>query len=109
MKQQSYVTLHCTPPCFSDLEKTINDSLLHDWAIRIEHIPNVTSRYANWQQWGKTLYSLDNPSLVLEALIACNKIFPEEEIRIKAEKSEPETNMIFWVYCKPDTVFSEDS
>ncbi len=105
MKQQSYVTLHCAPPCFSDIEKMIKDNLLHDWAIRIEHIPSVTSRYAHWQQWGTILYAVDSPSVVLEALLACNKVFPEEEIRINAEKSGPDTKMIYWVYCKSDDIF----
>lgn len=79
------------------LKKIIESSLLADWAIRIEY-QSSHSETSRWQLWGHTYFAVHSASPILDALLACFKKYPENAIRLHAEKFQPHTLLIYTVY-----------
>ena len=81
-----------------NIENFIDQSLLGDWVIRVEYSGNNSKKQTGWIQWGSTLFAIRSPDEVMDAIDACHSSFPEQEIRIYAEKVRPEMRMVYNVY-----------
>ena len=79
------------------LKKLIENSLLADWAIRIEY-QGGTSNASSWQIWDKTFFAIRSAEAVLIAILDCYAKHPKSTIRIKAEKFLPQSMMMYTVY-----------
>ena len=79
------------------LRKVIENSLLGDWAIRIEYHGEETGINC-WQLWDKTFFAIASAKDVLQAITNCYKTHPRSTIRIFAEKFHPQTRMLLTVY-----------
>jgi ribulose bisphosphate carboxylase small subunit len=79
------------------LKKIIENSLLTDWAIRIEY-HGGESETDCWQLWDKTFFAIRSAENILRAIVNCYTKHPRKTIRIYAEKCRPQTRMLFTVY-----------
>ena len=82
----------------NDIENFIDQSLLGDWVIRVEYSRNNSRGQADWVQWGSTMFAINSPDEVMEAIDACHTNYPEQEIRIYAEKVRPQVRIVYSVY-----------
>lgn len=81
-----------------NIEDFIGQSLLGDWIIRVEYAKNNSQGQLSWFQWGSTMFAIKSPADVMEAIDDCHANYPEQEIRIHAEKVRPEMRMVYSVY-----------
>lgn len=79
------------------IKKIIENSLLSDWAIRIEYLDN-DSETADWQLWDKAFYAIRSASPVMTALVTCYEKNSRCAIRIAAEKFRPQSRLLYTVY-----------
>jgi ribulose bisphosphate carboxylase small subunit len=89
--------LQAIKPDTAYLKKIIENSLLSDWAIRIE-FQEVESESANWLLWDNTFFALRSSIPVLESLMKCYTKNPKCTIRINAEKFRPQSHLLYTVY-----------
>jgi ribulose bisphosphate carboxylase small subunit len=89
--------LQAIKPDTAYIKKIIENSLLSDWAIRIEY-QELESELACWQLWDNTFFALRSANTVVESLMKCYTKNPKCTIRINAEKFSPQSNMLFTVY-----------
>ena len=80
------------------MENFIDQSLLGDWIIRVEYSGNNSQGQRGWIQWGSTMFAIRSPDEVMEAIDACHTNYPEQEIRIYAEKVRPQVRIVYSVY-----------
>lgn len=102
--------LQAIKPDTAYINKIIENSLLSDWAIRIE-FREVEAESARWQLWDITFFALRSAIPVLESLMKCYTKNPKCTIRINAEKFRPQSRLLYTVYnpslvpsdaqCKP--------
>ena len=90
-----------------NIENFIDQSLLGDWIIRVEYSGNNPQGQADWVQWGSTMFAISSPDEVMEAIDACHANFPQQEIRIYAEKVRPEMRMVYSVYRSTEYVLND--
>jgi ribulose bisphosphate carboxylase small subunit len=90
-------------PSIAEVKNLVEDSLTHDWILRIEHFgPGAsTSPSRQWQQWGDSLFAIPDASSVIDGIVACRASHPAHCIRLHAEKVNPRTQMYYPVY-RPD-------
>ena len=79
------------------VKKIIENSLLGDWAIRIEY-QSEELESSSWQTWNKTFFAIDAADDVLIALRDCYAKHPKCTIRLHAERFRPQTRIIYTVY-----------
>lgn len=83
------------------LKKIIENSLLSDWIIRIEHEHGDTN--SNWLQWGDTFFAIRSAESVLDTIMDCYHRNGNCSIRMNAEKVLPRTRMLYTV-CRHHTL-----
>jgi ribulose bisphosphate carboxylase small subunit len=87
-------------PSVAQVKELVENSLTHDWILRIEHIGpdgGETVR-TQWRQWGDSLYAVRDASSVIDSIVACRSSNPKHAIRLNAEKVNPRTQMFYPVY-----------
>lgn len=91
---------HLNLPLVAGLKKLVEDSLTHDWILRIEHIGPASGMAAHphWTQWGDSLFAVRDASSVIDTVVACRSSHPTHAIRLNAEKVNPRTRMVYAVY-----------
>ncbi len=92
-----------------NIENFIDRSLLGDWIIRVEYSGNNSEGQADWVQWGSTMFAISSPDKVIEAIDACHANYPAQEIRIYAEKFQPEIRTIYSVYGSTETGLNDEA
>ena len=92
--------LQAIKPDTGYIKKIIDNSLLSDWAIRIEYLGH-DSETAGWQLWDKTFFAIRSASPVITSLAACYEKHSKCTIRIAAEKFRPQSRLVFSVYTPP--------
>ena len=87
-------------PSVAEVKKLVEDSLVHDWILRIEHIGSVPGKTvrAQCQQWGESLFAVSDASSVIDGIVACRASYPKHAIRLNAEKVNPRTQMYYPVF-----------
>ena len=95
-------------PSVAELKQLVENSLMHDWILRIEHIGPVKSKTVRtqWQQWGDSMFALTDASSVVDGIVACSASNPGHTIRLNAEKVNPRTQMYYPVF-RPEQQGSE--
>ena len=95
-------------PSIAEVKKLVEDSLTHDWILRVEHIGPAAgdAKRAQWQQWGDSLFAVTDASSVVDGIVSCRYSNPQHAIRLNAEKVKPRTQMYFPVY-RPEPQGSE--
>ena len=90
-------------PSVAEIKNLVEDSLTHDWILRIEYFAPVasTSPSRQWRQWGDSLFAIPDASSVIDGIVACRASHPTHCIRLHAEKVNPRTQMYYPVY-RPD-------
>ena len=91
---------HLNLPSIGGLKRLVEDSLTHDWILRIEHIGPASGMAADphWTQWGSPLFAVRDASSVIDTIVACRSSHPTHAIRLNAEKVKPRTRMVYAVY-----------
>ena len=89
--------LQAIKPDLAYIRKVIANSLLSDWAIRVEY-HNGEFEPAGWQLWDKTFFAIRSAEPVLKALIECYTKNPKRAIRLNAEKFHPQSSILYFVY-----------
>lgn len=79
------------------INKIIENSLLSDWSIRIEHHTGGIDT-AGWRLWNKAFFAIRSAEAVLESLLDCYSKHPRSSIRIHAEKFHPQCRVLYTVY-----------
>ena len=102
--------LQAIKPDMAYIKKIVENSLLSDWAIRIEY-QDVESESASWRLWDNTFFALRSANPVLESLMNCYTKNSKCVIRINAEKFRPQSHLLYTIYnpsfalaeteCKP--------
>ena len=102
--QASFLNL----PSVAEVKKLVENSLTHDWILRIEHIgPGAgKAKPAQWQQWRDSLFAVTDAASVIDGIVSCRSSNPQHAIRLNAEKLKPRTQMYFPVY-RPEQQGSE--
>ncbi|UCB55501.1 MAG: ribulose bisphosphate carboxylase small subunit [Thiotrichales bacterium] len=87
-------------PSVAKVKKLVEDSLGHDWMLRIEHVGSVPGKTvrAQWQQWGDSMFAVTDASSVIDGIVACRASYPRHAIRLNAEKVNPRTQMYHRVF-----------
>lgn len=89
--------LQAIKPDTAYIKKIINNSLLFDWAVRVEY-QDGAAESAGWQLWGSPFFALRSAELVLESLKKCYMNNPACTIRLSAEKIQPQSSFLYTVY-----------
>lgn len=89
--------LQAIKPDTAYIKKIIENSLLSDWAIKIEYL-ETGPESAGWQLWDNTFFALRSAKPVLESLMKCYTQNPKSTIRINAEKFRPQSHLLYTVY-----------
>ena len=100
--------LQAIKPDTAHIRKIIENSLLCDWAIKIEYL-DMESEIATWQTWDKTWFAVNSARPVLESLANCYKANPRFIIRIHAEKFRPQSTLLFCVYNPSHLLAEKDN
>jgi ribulose bisphosphate carboxylase small subunit len=102
--QASFLNL----PSVAEVKKLVENSLTHDWILRIEHIGPCAgkAKRTQWQQWGDSLFAVTDAASVIDGIVSCRSSNPQHAIRLNAEKLKPRTQMYFPVY-RPEQQGSE--
>ena len=79
------------------IKKIIENSLLCEWAIRIEYECSESGSTC-WQCWDKAFFAIRSAEAVVKALMDCFSKYPYSAIRINAEKFRPQTSVLYTVY-----------
>ena len=79
------------------IKKIIENSLLADWSIRIEHHTGGIDT-DGWQLWTKAFFAVRSAEAVLESLLDCYTRHPRSSIRIHAERFRPQCRVLYTVY-----------
>ena len=82
----------------NDLKKIIEDSLTHDWVLRVEHTVDSGQENVQWQEWDKALFAITRAEPVIEKIVACRVRHPNQYIRLHAEKFNPRVEFLHCVY-----------
>lgn len=88
------------------IAQLVDQSLLGDCAIRIEH--SGVEQNGAWVQWGQTLFAIKSAEQVMAVIDACHTSCPSHDIRISAEKFRPQMRMVYNVCRAADAVSSDD-
>jgi ribulose bisphosphate carboxylase small subunit len=91
-----------------NIENFIDQSLLGDWAIRVEYAKNNSQGQLSWFQWGSTMFAIKSPADVMEAIDNCHANYPAQEIRIHAEKFRPEMRMVYSIFRASESGINND-
>ena len=97
-------------PSVAKVKELVENSLTHDWILRIEHIGpdgGETVR-TQWRQWGDSLYAVRDASSGIDSIVACRSSNPKHAIRLNAEKVNPRTQMYYPVY-RPEQQGEEEA
>ena len=97
--------LQAIKPDTAYIRKIINTSLLYDWTIRIE-FQEINSASVRWTLWEQTFFALRSADPVLESLMTCYNNNLNQTIRINAEKTRPQCQLLLTVY-NPEFIQSE--
>jgi ribulose bisphosphate carboxylase small subunit len=89
--------LQAIRPDTAKLRKMIENGLLFDWIIRIEH-SDLSPDGQDWRQWENAQFAVRSAEPVLAALKRCYEKHPDCVIRINAEKVRPQTSMLYTAY-----------
>ncbi len=89
--------LQAIKPDTAYIRKIIENSLLADWAIRIEY-HGIESDTNGWQLWDKTFFALRSADEVVQAIADCYTKQPQCAIRMNASKFRPQSSMLYTVY-----------
>ena len=81
-----------------ELERLIENTLSHNWILRVEHTQDVNPVCTQWQQWGKAQYCVKDARPVIRCIQACRAEYPTHSVRLYAEKTSPQTRFIYPVY-----------
>lgn len=85
-----------------EVEQLIENHLAHDWVLRVEHSSEINRHHTRWSQWSNALYKISEVTGVIDHILACHASHPTHSIRLYAEKIQPRTQLIYWVYRAPD-------
>jgi len=87
-------------PSVAGVKKLVEDSLMYDWILRIEHIGPAAGNTARaqWQQWGDSMFAVTDASSIVDGIVACRARNPKHAIRLSAEKVNPRTQMYYPVF-----------
>lgn len=89
--------LQAIKPDTAYIKKIINNSLLFNWAIRIEY-QDVKSGSGNWELWDKTFFAVRSATPVIESLMKCYLKHSGSVIRLNAEIFRPQSQLFYTVY-----------
>jgi ribulose bisphosphate carboxylase small subunit len=89
----------------ANIRNIIENSLLADWAIRIEYL-EAEADSAHWQLWDEIFFALRTAKPVVESLVDCYTKNSNRTIRINAEKFRPQSRLLFTV-CNPGYVLAK--
>jgi len=81
-----------------DLERLIENTLSHNWILRVEHTQDVNPVCTQWQQWGEAQYCVKEARPVIRCIQTCREEYPTHSVRLYAEKTSPRTRFIYPVY-----------
>ena len=81
-----------------DLERLIENTLSHNWILRVEHTQDVNPVCTQWRQWEKAQYCVKEAGPVIRSIQACREEYPTHSVRLYAEKTSPRTRFIYPVY-----------
>jgi len=79
------------------IKRIIENSLLADWAIRIEYQADE-GQADSWLLWAEVFYAIRSAESVLAALLDCYTKRPLSTIRINAERYRPQSRILYTVY-----------
>jgi len=87
-------------PSVAEVKQLVEDSLTHDWILRIEYFGPAAGKppHDQWMQWGDSLFAVKDATSVIDSIVACRTSHPRHAIRLNAEKLKPRTQMYFPVY-----------
>ena len=87
-------------PSVAEVKKLVEDSLTHDWIVRIEHFGPHAGKtvHEQWMQWGDSQFAIKDASSVIDSIVACRTSHPKHAIRLNAEKVRPRSQLYYWVY-----------
>lgn len=81
-----------------ELERLIENTLSHNWILRVEHAQDVKPVCMHWEQWGDAQYCVKDAGAVIRCIQACRAEYPTHSVRLYAEKTSPRTQFIYPVY-----------
>jgi len=107
MQLNDYYTRLTSLALFNKVKNLVDQSLLDDWVIWIEYGEQQSNGEASWQQWHKPFYAVQDAEQLNEEILKCRMCFPVHPIRLYAEKLNPRTKMIYWVYSPQSSSIPE--
>lgn len=71
-------------PDFDDDETKaqVQYCLDNDWAVSVEYTDDPHPRNTYWEMWGKPLFDLKDPDVIMREIIECRKAFPNHYIKV---------------------------
>lgn len=75
----------------------LTSSLDRRWFVQIEHADEVLQHGPQWQSWNTCHVTPKDPQDLINDILACHHRYPQHSIRLSAQRSQPETRMVYWV------------
>jgi ribulose bisphosphate carboxylase small subunit len=98
MQLNDYFTRLTSLALFNKVENLVQQSLLGDWIIRIEYGEQRADGEISWRQWNRAFFAVKDAKSLNHEILNCRMCFPIHPIRLYAEKLNPQTKIIYWVY-----------
>ena len=90
-------------PELEKLRSVVESGFTHDWILRIEHSGGSCSSAGGWQEWGETAFAIMNADQLVADVAECHTRHPTHSIRLRAEKINPRTQMLYCIYQAAET------
>ena len=90
-------------PELAKLKSLIESGFTHDWLLRIEHAGGSTPG-CSWQGWGQPAFAITDASPIVTDVAECRVKHPTHAIRLRAEKLNPRTRMLYCVFNSAETI-----
>lgn len=86
------------------LRSVVESGFMHDWILRIEHCGACGNSGSGWREWCEPAFAISNASKLLADVAECRMRHPAHAIRLRAEKLNPRTQMIYCIYREGETI-----
>lgn len=98
------IPLHLDLPELAKLHSLIESGFTHDWLLRIEHAGRCNAPGSSWQEWGQPAFAITDATSVVTDVADCHVQHPTHAIRLRAEKLNPRTQMLYCIFDAAKTV-----
>ena len=93
------------------IKNLIENSFMHDWAIRIEYADKSQQQGSQWLKWNKTIFAINDSTPVMQDIVECCRNHPDCSMKLICEHYNPYYRFIYCIKLQnnPRNALAESS